>query len=127
MLDLGLRLVSDDRTVVWRSGGRLFAACPAAIEGLVEARGVGVLAEASLRLTPVVLAVRCVPETQRLPDAEITEVAGGPVPLLRLAALEASAPAKLRRAIQSLGAGPQGAYLAAAENPHGGVPVKGRV
>ena len=37
------RLVADDRTLVWSSAGRLYGRAPAALAGLVEVRGVGVL------------------------------------------------------------------------------------
>jgi serine kinase of HPr protein (carbohydrate metabolism regulator) len=120
LLDLGFRLVSDDRTMVWRSAGRLFAACPRPISGLIEARGLGVTAEAPVRMAEVVLAVRCEQPPERLPPHREIQLAGGAAPLLSLAALEASAPTKVRRAMLSLGAAPQGAYLAAAVDPRGG-------
>ncbi len=43
MMARGAALVADDRTDVVREGGRLVASAPAAIAGLVEARGVGLL------------------------------------------------------------------------------------
>ena len=46
-LEAGLRLVADDRTRVWACGGRLFGACPPAIGGLIEARGVGILPQST--------------------------------------------------------------------------------
>ncbi len=119
LLGRGFRLVSDDRTRLWRSAGRLFAACPEAIAGLIEVRGLGVVAEAPLALAEVVLAVRCEAPLDRLPEPEAIDLCGGPVPLLRLAAVEASAPAKLIRALGSLGQAPQGGYLAAAAKPRG--------
>lgn len=126
LIGQGWRLVSDDRTILWRSAGRLFAACPPAIAGRIEARGLGIVAEPPLALVEVVLAARCETPVERLPEVETLTLCGGSVPLLRLAALEASAPAKLRRALASLGQAAQGAYLPAAAEAARGVPVKGR-
>lgn len=120
LIDAGFRLVSDDRTLLWRSGGRLFGKAPLPIAGLVEARGLGIVIESYLPLAHVVLSVRCEPPRDRLPEPESVGLCGGQIPLLRLDPLQGSAPAKLRRALTSLGAGPQGAYLAAATAPHSG-------
>jgi hypothetical protein len=128
LIEAGWSLVSDDRTLLWRSDGRLYGACPPAIAGLIEARGLGVLAQMALPMTRVDLVVRCgdaLPE--RLPDPLFATLAGVATPVLVLNALEASAPAKLRRAMLSLGAGRQGAYLAPGGKSARGVPVKGRV
>ena len=43
LMGLGGQLVSDDRTVVKRRNQEIFAACPDAIKGQIEARGVGIL------------------------------------------------------------------------------------
>jgi len=115
-LDVGLRLVADDRVVVWTSEGRLFGRAPDPIAGLIEARGHGVTAEPALPFAEIALAVRCVAEgepIERLPEPETETIAGTAVPLTRLDPREASAPAKLRRALTSLGGGPQQAYLGA--------------
>jgi len=94
----GLRLVADDRTLLWSSQGRLFGRAPASLAGLIEIRGLGVLPEVALGLCEVVLLVRCgAPE--RLPDPEVEEILGVRLPRITLSACEASAPAKLRRAL----------------------------
>jgi serine kinase of HPr protein (carbohydrate metabolism regulator) len=110
-LEAGFRLVADDRTLLWRSGGRLFGRAPDSLFGLIEARGLGVLPEPALQFCEVVLAAVCGP-VERLPDPRTAERAGGQLPLISLAPLETSAPAKLRRAIEHLGAGPKTAYQA---------------
>lgn len=103
-LDLGLRLVADDRVTVWTSGGALFGRAPDPLAGLIEARGHGIGPEPSLAFAEIVLAVRCVSESiERLPDPQVEIVAGTPVPMTRLDPREASAPAKLRRALLHLG------------------------
>lgn len=43
MMALGADLVADNRTIVTRQGGRLVGACPPALGGLIEARGIGLL------------------------------------------------------------------------------------
>ena len=103
-LDLGLRLVADDRVTVWTSGGALFGRAPPPIASLIEARGHGVTAEPSVAFAQIVLAVRPVAAPiERLPDPETELVAGTALPLLRLDPREASAPAKLRRGLLHLG------------------------
>lgn len=113
-LDAGFRLVADDRTLVWASGGRVFGRAPASLFGLIEARGVGVLFADALPYCEVSLVVRCVAqgEVERLPEPHTANLCGVAVPLLSLWPLEPTAPAKMRRAIDHLGAGPQPAYQA---------------
>ncbi len=114
-LDAGLRLVADDRTVVFVSQGRLFGRAPDALAGLIEHRGLGVLPHPAIRLAQIGLIVRCeaAPETvERLPDPAVQSVLGVPAPLLRLWPFEGSAPAKLSRALEVLGRGAQEAYQA---------------
>lgn len=108
-LDAGFRLVADDRVVVWESGGRVFGRAPSALSGLIEVRGQGVLRTPALALSEIVLAARC-GVAERLPDPAWSEVCGRSLPCLTIQPLEASAPAKLSRALQHLGVGPEGAY-----------------
>lgn len=102
-LDHGLRLVADDRTLVWASGGRLWGRAPDAICGLFEARGVGVLAVPCLAFAEVRLVVACEPHEAMIermpPEAEAELLEGVRVPRLRLRPCEASSPAKLRLAL----------------------------
>jgi len=103
-LDLGLRLVADDRVTVWTSGGALFGRSPDPLSSLIEARGHGVTAEPSVAFARIVLAARCAAgPIERLPEPETETVAGTPLPLIRLDPREASAPAKLRRGLLHLG------------------------
>jgi serine kinase of HPr protein (carbohydrate metabolism regulator) len=107
-LDLGFHLVSDDRTLVWACQGRLYGACPAPIAGLIEARGLGVLSHrGARRLAPIDLVVSCEAPgaaIERLPEPRTRTLLGIGAPVLRVHALEASAPAKLRWALSQLGA-----------------------
>jgi serine kinase of HPr protein (carbohydrate metabolism regulator) len=114
-LEMGFRLVADDRTIVWASGGALYGRAPIALAGLIEARGWGVVAQPALRLAQIHLLVSCESDgapVERLPDPAQVVLAGIAIPHLRVRALEASAPAKLRRVMEHLGAAPQQAYQA---------------
>jgi serine kinase of HPr protein (carbohydrate metabolism regulator) len=113
-LESGFRLVADDRVSVWASGGALYGRAPAPLAGLIEARGHGVTPEPAIGLAEIVLAVRCVEAgaaIERTPDPATETIADVTVPLSFLDAREPSAPAKLRRALQHLGAAAQQAYL----------------
>lgn len=68
LLALGAALVADDRTIVTNRNGVLTAFAPASIEGLIEARGVGILELPAAGPIPLALAVDLDrTETERLP------------------------------------------------------------
>jgi serine kinase of HPr protein (carbohydrate metabolism regulator) len=116
-LDAGFRLVADDRVVVWASGGAVYGRSPTPLAGLIEARGQGVLTEAALPFCEIVLVLDLIVaggEIERIPAPDVLTLAGMTLPLRRFDPFEASAPAKLRRALQHLGAARQQAYLACA-------------
>ncbi|WP_296600112.1 HPr kinase/phosphorylase [Phenylobacterium sp.] len=121
-LEAGFRLVADDRTMVWASGDALYGRAPGPLAGLVEVRGLGVLPHPALAFCRIVLSVRDgTPE--RLPDPAFGAYEGLSLPEIVLPLLESAAPAKLRRALQHLGAGAEGAYQSArvaAEPPRPG-------
>ncbi|MBS0334073.1 MAG: HPr kinase/phosphorylase [Proteobacteria bacterium] len=97
-LGQGFRLVADDRVLLWPCGGGLYGRAPDTLAGLIEARGLGVLHAAALPFAQVVLVARCgAPE--RLPDRRSAEILGLALPLIEIDPLEASAPAKLSRAL----------------------------
>jgi serine kinase of HPr protein (carbohydrate metabolism regulator) len=105
----GFRLVADDRTVLFLSAGRLFGRAPGPLHGLIEVRGVGVIRTAILDLAPIVLSVQCktTPDAvERHPEATFIDVLGAAVPAMDLWPFENSAPAKIGRAIEHLGARP---------------------
>lgn len=79
LMALGARLVADDRVALSRRDGALWAACPPAIRGMIEARGVGLLNADPLPETQVVLAVDLgQEETMRLPPRrEVTYLGQG--------------------------------------------------
>lgn len=97
-------LVADDQVFVEaRTNGTLIVSAPSTIAGKIEVRGVGIvqvrfLPEAQLTVVCDLVGATDVP---RLPPdpAEQTVIAGLPVPLLKLAPFEASAPLKLKMAL----------------------------
>ena len=107
-LQVGFRLVADDRTIVWSCQGRLFGACPPAIGGLIEARGVGITRSPDRSFSEIHLIVNCVgvsERVERLPEFASQAIMGVPVPALSLHALEAASPMKLIHALSLLGPG----------------------
>lgn len=107
-LDHGLTLVADDRVILWVSQGVLYGRAPDVLAERIEARQLGVLRATAAPFARVVLGVSCeAPEAvlERLPLDAPLSFEGVSVPALRMKGLEASAPAKLRRALERVGAG----------------------
>jgi len=104
-LQAGWTLVADDRVVVWSSGGRLYGRAPESLRGLMEIRGLDIVATPYRAFAPINLAARCVTSAtiERLPERESLSLLNQTVPLISLLALEPSAPAKLARAVSHLG------------------------
>ena len=95
-------LVADDQVVVHRKADGLTVAAPAPLKGLIEVRGIGIVAVGSVDSARLVLlADLTAPEgVERLPDPWPTEtLLGVRFPVLRIAPLEASAPLKLALAL----------------------------
>lgn len=95
-------LVADDRVQLTRTGETLKAEAPATISGMLEVRGLGILAVPSLPSAHLTLVVDlAAPENiARFPDPRPrTELLGLSFPLLLLAPFEASAPLKLLMAL----------------------------
>jgi HPr kinase/phosphorylase len=107
LIDAGGRLVADDQSKLWRDGEAVMVRAPAPIAGLIEARGVGILnldflPEARLSL----IADLVLPErVERLPEPSSETIFGVVIPVVAVAPFEASAPAKLRLALNALTAG----------------------
>lgn len=80
----GARLVADDRVTLSLADGTLWATCPPAIRGMIEARGLGLLAAEPLERAEVVLVVDLgEPETERLPPRREVTYLGRTVALVR--------------------------------------------
>jgi len=68
MMALGARLVADDRVTLSLRNGALWATCPPALRGMIEARGLGLLNADPLEGAEPVLTVDLArTETERLP------------------------------------------------------------
>ena len=110
LIDGGAGLVADDRTLLTVTDGLLRARAPESIKGLLEIRGLGIVALASRAGVEIALVVRLGREGARLPAARIyhppAPLKGAkPVPLIELNARFASAPAKIRMALAGFSRG----------------------
>jgi len=83
LIALGARLVADDRTALEVRGNAVVASAPAAIAGLIEARGVGILSLEHVSRVPVAVVVDLSrTETARLPERHVTRLMGKALPCL---------------------------------------------
>ena len=107
LIDGGGELVADDQVLCQAEGGALFASAPAAISGLIEVRGFGLMRLQYLPRTQLVLVADLIAPAQveRLPGPAICVIEGIELPRLGVAPFEASAPAKLRMACAMLARG----------------------
>ncbi len=109
MLAAGYRLVADDRTLIWASGGLLFGRAPDPLVGRLEVRGQGIFSGQQVcRQCRIVLAVHN-GTSERWPDPEYDAYLGLQIPRLTLSLLEVSAVPKLSHALWHLGRGAEGA------------------
>jgi serine kinase of HPr protein (carbohydrate metabolism regulator) len=108
LIDRGAMLVSDDYTILRRSGDHLVATAPASIAGKMEVRGVGIFQFDTLAEAPVALFVDLNGEIERLPRAGGSKsLLGIEVPMLALSSLEGSAPIKVEMALNQFGLKPR--------------------
>jgi len=102
LIDRGAVLVSDDYTVLVRSGDTLVASAPATIAGRIEVRGVGILPVTSIAQVPVALLVRLGAEVDRLPEPSTRSIAGVPIAEIAIDPHQHSAPIKVELALRHL-------------------------
>jgi HPr kinase/phosphorylase len=77
MVALGAELVADDRVDIRRTGEALTLSAPAAIAGMIEARGIGILRLPARREAPLALVVDLdAAEPERLPARRGRELLG---------------------------------------------------
>jgi serine kinase of HPr protein (carbohydrate metabolism regulator) len=105
LIDRGLRLVSDDQTIVRKDGDRLLASAPPTIAGKLEIRGIGIVEMERVDNVPVALIVELTSnEIQRMPDdSRERPILGVKVPLVSIDAMTASAPSKVALALDRMG------------------------
>lgn len=105
LMDEGARLVADDRTELYAVKGRLCARAPKSIAGLIEVRGLGIVAQPFAKSAVLALAVR-LGTPERLPERAFFEPPEGlgrtkAIPMIVLDGRAASAPARLRLALKA--------------------------
>jgi serine kinase of HPr protein (carbohydrate metabolism regulator) len=107
LIDGGGALVADDGVELRRAETRVIArlppAAPDSVRGRIEVRGLGIMSVPAVAEARVDLVIDLVSSAAvaRLPEPEIAEFLGVKLPLLRLHALEPSAPAKVRLAVRA--------------------------
>lgn len=88
LMAFGANLVSDDQTVLTVEDGRLIATAPATLQGLIEARGVGLLKADFAASAKVVLVADLSQQAgDRLPERRMTDLLGLEVELIFAAGL----------------------------------------
>lgn len=102
------RLVADDQVIIRLVHGRLVGSPPATIAGRMEIRGLGLVSLPHAAKAALTLAVRLsARETiERLPEMEKSrfEILGESLPMILVDAGSASAPARIRAAVDLLAA-----------------------
>jgi serine kinase of HPr protein (carbohydrate metabolism regulator) len=102
LIDRGATLVSDDYTLLTRVGAVLMASSPATIKGKLEVRGIGILDCDSHDSVPAGLIVRLDEPPVRMPEDDVQNIIGVAIPVVALAAFEASTPIKVELALRRL-------------------------
>lgn len=110
LIEGGARLVADDQVQLTPVRGELIASAPPGTTGKIEIRGLGIVDLDEASLSPrarVVLAADLGPSgaAARLPLPATCSYEGIDLPLIALAAFEASCPAKVRMALRVFGEG----------------------
>jgi hypothetical protein len=110
LMEDGARLVADDRTILFVAKGALHAKAPASIKGLLEVRGLGIIAVAPRATVKIALVVRLGREDARLPHRRLYHIpsplkGAKAVPQIALDARFASTPAKIRAALAAFSKG----------------------
>ena len=107
LIDGGAKLVADDQIVLARNEPNgipgLVASAPNNIRGLLEVRGLGIVAVETVPSAPLFLVVELAAPglVERLPEAATWQCLGIEVPMIKLAPFEPSTPAKLRLAVRA--------------------------
>ncbi len=103
LIDRGATLISDDYTLLQRTGAGLTASPPPTIRGQIEVRGLGIIPLPHTEKVRVALLVRLsdMPERMPLPN-EVRRVAGVDIREVAIDGRSASAPFKVELALQHL-------------------------
>lgn len=102
LIDKGAELISDDQTILKSENNVLLASAPENIRGFLEVRHIGILQLPFTIEVPVTLYIDLAGKgeaLERLPSPDTLNLLDHPVRRLRLAAFDASTPAKIRAAL----------------------------
>lgn len=106
LIDRGAILVSDDYTIVTRTGDGLIATAPETIRGKLEIHGLGIVEAPFADKAPVALIVIVDEPPVRLPPSpETRRIAGVDIPAIAFAGLEPSAAIKVEWALRRFTSG----------------------
>jgi hypothetical protein len=110
LIDEGARLVADDRTILFARRGSLYGKSPDSIRGLMEIRGLGIVALPSRADAKIALVVKLGREDARLPVHHRFQAPRGlsvptPPPEILLNGHYASSPARIRAALAAFSKG----------------------
>lgn len=102
LIEDGAALVADDQIDLTARGDRLIASAPAAIRGMLEVRGLGILRVDPLDSVELSTVIDLVApeEVPRMPEPLRVEMLGVALPVFKLLSFEPSAPAKVRLAVR---------------------------
>ncbi len=99
LIDRGGVLVADDQVELQAEAGLLIARPPAAIAGMLEVRGLGLIRLPFAASARVVLLCDLAEPPERLPDPVYRTLSGIAVPAIAVAPFAASAPLIVERAV----------------------------
>lgn len=102
LIDRGAMLVADDRTALRCGDGALLAAPPAALAGMIEVRGIGILRLPYRAPVPVALGVTLAVPPERLPDEDRRTIAGVSLPFVTIDPRAAAAPILVELALAAV-------------------------
>lgn len=98
------QLVSDDQVMITRDRNRLVAAAPPALRGKLEIRGLDIVTLAAKPSVTLALVVKLAAHSaiERLPVPGTFEILGLALPMVKIDGTAASAPSRLRAALNWL-------------------------
>jgi serine kinase of HPr protein (carbohydrate metabolism regulator) len=104
LVDAGFQLVADDRVDLAVEDGAVTASAPAALAGLIEVRGLGILDLGSPGAARLGLLADLAPAAtiERMPEPATEDVLGVRLPVIRIDPAAASAVARVRAALAVL-------------------------
>ena len=93
LMGLGAGLIADDQTIVQRREARLYLSAPDSIQGVIEARGIGLLRVPFIKESRLALLVRLGSgKCERLPPVRHESVLGTRVESIRAGSIDQLAP-----------------------------------